>query len=354
MWQFLLRRAWIGILVGLILILLPNAFLRAWLPISGPIPIGTLPPTVDPLQLSYEQGLQLTVTDPLSALPLFEELAFSSHPKAESARALAQAIQSARLEDDPAYLLTASGQALAAIGEWRLAQQALLNAVQLDPDYAEAWAFLGEAQYQNGEDGYPALERALDLNPNSLSALLFTALYWQRNQDYARAQSLYQRAALMEPETAAIQVQWGQNSLLAGDVNDARAHFDAAAQLSPDDLEIWVYVARYSVESELFVDELGLPAALKVLREQPENAEAMVLVGRAFLSLDNMVTARVYLEQAVKLHPEYMPAHYYLALFLLANEENAQAFLHLNKVIELAPGSQEAERASELIVQYSH
>lgn len=352
--RFLLRRAWIGILVGLALLLLPNSFLRSWLPIAGPVPTPSSQPTPDPLELSYQEGLLLAAADPLAALPLLEELAFSSHPDSESARMLAQAIRTGRLADDPAYLLTTSGQGLAAIGEWRLAQKAFLQAVELEPEYAEAWAYLGEAQQQNGEDGYPALQRALDLNPESLSALLFTALYWQRQQDYARAELHYNLAALQQPENASIQVQWGQNSILAGDVNGARRHFELAAELSPDDLQIWAYVARYSIDSELFVEELGLPAALRILLEQPENPEALVLVGRAYLSLDNKVTASVYLEQAVSLYPHYMPAHYYYALFLLANQENAEAFIHLNKVIALAPGSMQAELASELIVQYSH
>ncbi|HLD94814.1 MAG TPA: tetratricopeptide repeat protein [Anaerolineales bacterium] len=347
------RHGWIGILIGMILILLPNTFLRTWLPVPGPIPTPTLVPTADPLDLSYQQGVQLMATDPLAALSLLEEVAFSSHPLAESARTLTQAIRSARLADDRAYLFTASGQALAAFGEWKLAQNALLKAVQLDPEYAEAWAYLGEAQQQNGEDGYPSLRRSLDLNPESLSALLFTALYWQRQQDYLRAGLLYHRAASHEPDNASIQLQWGQNALLAGDVNEAREHFDAAAQLSPDDLGTWTYVARFSIGSELFVEELGLSAALRVLREQPENAEAMVLVGRAYSSLGNKIAGRVYLEQAVKLYPEFGPAHYYFGLFLLANEETDQALAHLNKVIELSPGSQEAKLASELIVRYS-
>jgi tetratricopeptide (TPR) repeat protein len=142
--------------------------------------------------------------------------------------------------------------------------------------------------------------------------------------------------------------------LLAGDVEEGREHFDRAAELTQDDLGIWIYVARYCIASELFIEELGLPAALRVLREQPGNAEAMVLVGRANLALDNEVTARVYLEQAVQLFPEFIPAHYYYALFLLASEEHAEAFIHLNKVIELAPGSAEAKLAGQLIVEYSN
>jgi tetratricopeptide (TPR) repeat protein len=354
MWQFLLRRAWIGILLGLILILLPNAFLRTWLPIAGPIPTPSLAATANALDLSYQQALQLAAADPLASLPFLEEVAFSSHPNAESARSLAQAIQAARLADDPAYLLTTSGQALAAIGEWRLAQQAFLQAVQLDPEYAEAWAYLGEAQQQNDEDGLAALERAMDLNAESLSARLFMALYWQRQQEYSKADAHYRMASLLEPENASIQLQWGQNSLLAGDLVEAREHFDLATEITKDDIEVSIYVARYCIEAEVFVEELGLQAALTVLRSQPQNPEAMVLVGRAYLAVGNPVTAEVFLQQAAETHPGYAPGHYYYALFLLANNEASQAFLHLNKVIELAPGSPEAELASELIVQYSH
>jgi tetratricopeptide (TPR) repeat protein len=354
MWQFLAKRAWIGILLGLILILLPNTILRPWVPVPGQLPTPTAQSTTDALEADYLAALELSTTDPLQALPLLQDVAFSDHPDAESARRLAEAIQSGRLANDPAYLLTVIGQGLADIGEWRLAQQALLNAVQLEPDYAEAWAYLGEAQQQNGEDGYPALQRALDLNPQSLSALLFTALYWQRNQEYPRAALLYSRAAMLDPENPAIQVQWGENSLLAGDVNKARSHFETAAALSPDDMEIWTYVAQYCIDAEIYVEELGLPASLLVLRAEPQNEQAMVLAGRAYLATGHQVTAEVFLKQAVESFPDYMPAHYYYALFLLAKNEDSLALVHLNKVIALAPGSQEAARAAELIVQYSH
>ena len=352
--RFLMKRAWIGILVGLILVLLPNTFLRPLLPISGPLPTPTSQSTADALEADYQAGLELAATDPLQALPLLQGMAFSDHPHAESTRRLAEAIQAGRLLSDPAYLFTVSGQALADIAEWRLAQQALLNAVQLEPDYAEAWAYLGEAQQQNGEDGYPALQRALDLNPQSLSALLFTALYWQRQQEYPRAALLYSRAAMMEPENPSIQVQWGENSLLAGDVNKARAHFETAAGLSPDDMRIWTYVAQYCIDAEIYVAELGLPASLLVLRAEPQNEQAMVLAGRAYLATGYLVTAEVFLKQAAESFPDYMPAHYYYALFLLAKNEDSLALLHLNKVIALAPGSPQAARAAELIVQYSH
>jgi tetratricopeptide (TPR) repeat protein len=250
-------------------------------------------------------------------------------------------------------MFTRVGQALAAINEWRLAQQALLQAVEQNPEYAEAWAFLGEAQFQNGEDSFAALDRALHLDPNSISALLFKSLYWQRQEDYVRSAMLIHKAALLKPEDASIQLQWGQNSLLAGDIVEAQEHFESAAVLSPDDNAVWAQVARYSVDSELFVEDLGLPAALRFLKAEPNDPEALVLVGRAFLVLGNLVTAESYLSQAVENFPDDMASHFYYALYLLASNEASLAIVHLNKVIELAPASPEAKLAADLIVRNS-
>lgn len=352
--RFLVRRGWIAIVIGLALLLVPNELWRSLVPIGGNLPTPTGLPTQDAGEAAYQQGLALAASDPLAALPLLEGLMFSDHPAADEARTLAQAIQAGRLADNPAYLYTISGQALAAIGEWRLARQALLQAVQLAPDYAEAWAYLGEAQYQNGENGYPALKRALDLNPDSMSAHLFSALYWQRQHDYEQANLHFYVAASLDPENPDIYVQWGKSAMLAGEPVEARSLFERAAELRPDDPQVWIALAEYSVESELYVEELGVPAASKLVTADPTNVEALVLLGRAYVLLGRGETGRVFLEQAVELEPAYAQGHYFLAIFQLAEGEFEPALAHLNLVIALSPGSQEARLASELIIQYTH
>ncbi|HLE73391.1 MAG TPA: tetratricopeptide repeat protein [Anaerolineales bacterium] len=350
----LIRRAWPGILIGLALLSLPNAIWRSLAPFRGELPTPTARPSPDVRQVRYEQGLALAASDPLAALPLLEELMFSDYPDAESARILAQAIQAARLIDDPAYLFTSSGQALAAIGEWRLARKAFLQAVQQEPDYAEAWAYLGEAQYHNKEDSLPALERALELNPNSMSVQLFSALYWQRHNDFEQANLHFYVATTLDPENPEIYIQWGKSAMLAAEPVEARELFERAVELTPDDLQVWKALAEYSIESELYVEELGMPAASKLVTADATDAEAMVLLGRAYALLGREETSRVFLERAVELDPTYPHGHFYLAIFLLAEGETDEALAHLNQVIALAPGSPEAEQASELIIQYSN
>ena len=351
--RVIIRRAGIGLLIGLALLLVPNSYWRRLAPVEGPLPTSTGQLGLYGRQVRYERGLALAASDPLAALPSLEDLMFSDFHAAESARTVVQAIQAARLADDPAYLYTASGQALASIGEWRLAREAFLQAVQLEPGYAEAWAYLGEAQAQNGEDGFPALKRALDLNPDSISVQLFNALYWQRHNDFEQANLHYYVATTLDPENPALYIQWGKSAMLAGEPVEARELFEQAAALTPEDPQVWRALAEYSVESELFVEELGIPAASKLVTTDPADAEGFVLLGRAYALLGRVDTSRVFLEKAVELEPSNPKGHFYLAIFLVAEGETARALFHLNQVIALAPGSLEAVQASELIIQYS-
>ncbi|MGH2581496.1 MAG: tetratricopeptide repeat protein [Anaerolineales bacterium] len=329
--------------------LVPNSLLRTWLPRPGSLSTATAAPTADEFADEYERALSLASSNPLEALPLLQEIIFSGSVNAGNARVVARAIQAARLSGDHAYLLTQSGRALATIGEWAHARLAFLRAVEETPNYAEAWAYLGEAQQQKEEDGFPALKHALELNPQSLSANLFTALYWQRQGSFNEADKYLHIAALIAPEDPSILIQWGQNAVLQGDVIAARERFERAAELSPDDLQVWKTVAYYSIDSEVFVEELGLPAARILLQENASDAEALTLAARGYILLGHSEIAVTFFERAIKSQPEYPSVHLYYGLFLLASGDLEEARGHLDLVIALSPESSEAEIAARWI-----
>ena len=147
-------------------------------------------------ELYYQVGLLYAATDPLLALPYLAQAAEIDPVFATQARELHDKIRTANLFDQPAYILLASGRQLANMGEWEYARQAFMRATDLDPQYADAWAFLGEAQQQisgqetgsYGEAGLSDLQHALQVDPNSILANFFMGLYWERQKDYSRAQ----------------------------------------------------------------------------------------------------------------------------------------------------------------------
>lgn len=354
MLRSLARHAWLIIPIGLLIFLLPNGWMRVWLPRAGNLPTPTAVPTVASLDVTYAQALQLAAMDPLAALPLLDDVAFSQNLHAEAAHTLWQAIQSARLADNSGYTFTVSGRALASIGEWELARQALVKAVELEPDYAEAWAYLGEAQQHNGEDGLPALLRAEELDPRSVSARLFLALYWQRKGDYEKAGQNFRLAAAQAPTDPMIEIQWGQNSVLAGENPTALAHFQKALDLAPENPQVWQALASYSVETELYIAEIGLPSAQKLLLALPNDPAALTLNARNHALLEQPETARVFFERAIEVNAQYVPAHLYYAIFLLADQEVEKARQQFNEVIAIAPNGQEADLAAYWLAQMSH
>jgi tetratricopeptide (TPR) repeat protein len=347
------RRLWLLIPLAVLVFALPTWWMREWLPRQGGLPTLAITPSPTPTDPTYEQALALAVEDPEAALPLLNEVAFSDSQHAETARAIWNAIQGARLADDPAYMLTTSGQALAAAGEWELARQALVKAVELNPQYAEAWAYLGEAMQQAGQDGLPALLNAQRLDANSLSVRLFLALYWQRLGDYKQAGLNLKMAALHNPAEPLIQLQLGENAVLAGDAPGGLDYFKKALELAPEDDTIWLAVASYCVESELYIEQIGLPSARHLLLSRPQDPDVLVLNARALALAGDDDSAEAFFIRALQVDAMSVAAHLYYAIFLLGNQQQ-EARSHLDTVLALSPIGEQADLAAYWLEQISH
>jgi tetratricopeptide (TPR) repeat protein len=112
-------------------------------------------------------------------------------------------LNAAFLEEEPAYWFLLSGRGLLAIGELDLAQAALERATVLRPDYAEAWAWWGEARQQAGLDGSYQVMQAVRLNPSSALVQALAGMYWQRQEQPERALLAFQQAAAGDPQNPA-------------------------------------------------------------------------------------------------------------------------------------------------------
>ena len=147
------------------------------------------------IRLYYQIGLLYSVTDPLKALPFLAQAEELDPANASNARELHDKIRTANLFDQPAYTLVASGRQLANMGEWTFAAEAFKHATELDPGYADAWAFLGEARQQitmketgsTSKAGFIELMQALQVDGKSILANTFMGLFWERQQDYSVA-----------------------------------------------------------------------------------------------------------------------------------------------------------------------
>ena len=101
------------------------------------------------------------------ALPFLAQAAKIDKVDGDYAQDLHDKIRTARLFDNPSYTMLIAGRQLASLGKWELASVAFQHAAVLQPGYADAWAYLGEARQhinqpeltKNVNAGYSDLKR---------------------------------------------------------------------------------------------------------------------------------------------------------------------------------------------------
>jgi tetratricopeptide (TPR) repeat protein len=305
----------------------------------------------------YQLGLLLAATQPEQAIPFLGRAAAISSIHKGSALALQRRIQAAVPASQPAYTQLEAGRGLADLTEWELATVAFRRASQLRPDYAEAWAYLGEALQHAGipegkkfsPAGLAELEFALQLDPDSLSANLFLALYWRRQGQLSQAQEILENLTVRHPDNTAIQIELGSTLAEKGDLKTALSHYLRATELAPADPDSWLALASFAVRSQYQLRPVALPAARQLLLLTPTDPAALDLMGQALLLLEDPLNAERFIRRAIQSDTAYSPAHLHLAQVYLLNSATAAARQELSLVITLSPGSAEAEFAQRLL-----
>ncbi len=312
-------------------------------------------------QLYYRVGLLYAATEPLRALPFLAQAAEIDPLHASSATALHDKIRTANLFDQPAYILLSSGRQLANMGEWEYAGEAFRRATDLDPQYADAWAFLGEAEQQISgqttsqfsEAGLAELQRALKADPNSVLANFFMGLYWERRKDYSQAQNYLEQAIALNSSDPYFYSELGNILSKAGDLPAAKTAYEEAIRISsPGDPTFYCLLAQFALDNQIQIRELALPAARQALMLDPQDANSLDVMAQVMLSLQDYHSAERYASEAIKSDPEFAAAYLHLgtAYLYLGQPSLAHQALHMAKNVE--PDSWVAAQATRMLDYY--
>ena len=303
-------------------------------------------------QARYQLGLLLVPRDPNAALTYLVQAAELDETLSEAVYLLQDSLRPSPETDDPAYTFLNAGRSLASLGEWELAAETFSHAVSLNPSYAEAWAFWGEAKGQLGQDGLAELDTALNLNPESLTANLLYALYQKRNGKPELALVYLHAAAALEPENPAIQAEIGGALNELGDFNTALEYYQAATELAPRDPTYWILLAQFVLQNNTLVEEVGLAAARQALILDPGDPVALDLMGFGYYLLGDFLTAQRFLLEALEITPDDPRPWYHLGLVLLALGENQEARVYFIQAVDLDPSSATANQAMQVLARY--
>ncbi len=312
------------------------------------------------IHLYYQAGKLLAVIDPIQALPFLAQAAALDTPEGNRAKALYDRIRTASLFDEPAYTSLIVGRQLANEGDWQMAMAAFQAAIVQRPGYADAWAFFAEAKQQVSrqetgavvDTGRPELELALQLDGSSVLVNTLTALYWERQGDYTRAQLYAQKAIALSPQDPNLFVELGNILSKTGDLPAAQSAFESAIQLSPQDPLFYRQLAQFAMDNNIQVRELALPALRQALVIDPTDPETLDLTAQVMLVLLDYQSAERYATSAVQSDPGYAPAYLHLGTACLYQGESEQALHWLSLAQTIDPSSWAASQAARMVEYY--
>lgn len=310
---------------------------------------------------SYEMGLLLAAQQPEAALEYLSQAAELDYSLAPKALKFQSCLRSAQAEEN-AYRLLVAGRCLASQDEWDLAAGAFQQAVEERPDYAEAWAYLGEARQhtsgyapEGGEssgDGLVELQKALELDPKSLSAQTFLALYWMRQENYDLAEEAIRAAIELDPQNPVLVIQLGEILAASGDLQAAFQVFSQSVELAPNDPAVLRSLAAYSLKYSYHVEEVALPAARQAIILAPKDVQNLDMMAQVLIQLGDLASAERFLVQALMLDETYAPSHLHLGLVLILSGKYSAARQELDRAVVLEPGGSVADQARRLLETY--
>lgn len=193
------------------------------------------------------------------------------------------------------------GRALEAKATYDKAIAAGKIAIAVDPNYAEAHAYMAEtyADLNDWEDATDEAQQAVDLNPNRVDVQRALGYVRESQGNYRGAVDAYEKAIQLSPHLAYLYVALGRNYRVLVDWPKAIAAFTQAAQIDP------TYVTAQ--------DELGWTQYL----------------------LEDYRQAQKTLEKAIEVDPEAWSPRSHLAATYFVRRNYEDATTTFKKALEL-------------------
>jgi tetratricopeptide (TPR) repeat protein len=303
-------------------------------------------------QANYRMGLLLTVREPDLATKFLQKSADLDSSLMVNTTKVINGLVIASIVNDPAAKLLQVGRVLGGIGEWNLAQASFQQAISLTPQYAEAWAFLGEAEQQNGKDGLKELETARSINPKSVIIQSLFSLYWRRQGNPAAALVYSYSAVNQEPQNALWEMELGETLSEMGEISEALGHFQKATRLEPSDTMYWETLSRFCIINSIDANTTGLDAARQALLLDPKNSSMLDLMGWAFQNMNDLDNAKKFFLESIRQDDKYAPARLHLGQVFLQLDQNDLAYDQFAQVLNLSKDEAILKTTRRLIQNY--
>jgi adenylate cyclase len=226
----------------------------------------------------------------------------------------------------------------------RLCQRAL----EIDPDYARAWALLAISQSNHlllggktTENGWDAAQQALALDPNLAEAHAARGRILADAGDFERALVEHELALRLDPDSYEVNAAAARCFIPLRRFADAARCLEKAGASAPTDfwalgMAIQCYRSLGDKQSESDAARRTLERVEKVIAAEPDHGSAMSFGVSALVSLGDATRAKEWAERAVLLDPANTNLSYNLGCSMVALGDVDTALQYLEPAIRTA------------------
>jgi adenylate cyclase len=259
-----------------------------------------------------------------------------------------QAIGQRTTTDPEAYKLYLMARQYSVLGSARhqeLIVRLCKRAVQIDPNYARAWALMAIGYCvllingaPDAQGGLEAADRAIALDPNLADAWAAKGRLLSGQARYDEAVAALDRALMLDPHSYEANIAAGTCAIVMRRYRDAIAYMEKAAQETPDDFRaigivIQVYDAIGDDEGARSASRRALERIEKIVAREPDHGSAMSFGVTALIHLGETDRAVEWAERALLLDPDNVNLNYNVACSLVRIGQVDRALELLGPVI---------------------
>jgi adenylate cyclase len=228
------------------------------------------------------------------------------------------------------------------------------RALEIDPEYARAWALMAIAQsnlrygFSIGEDreenGLVAANRALALDPTIAEAHCPIARQLAEEHRFEEADAEIALALSIDPNSWEVNKEAARIYLRQRRMADAARYFERATEIMETDFHAWgilgsCYHALGNSEGVVRAAQMGLKQVERVLAEDPNNGAAYSFGVGDLATLGRVEQAREWMERGLLVDPDNLNMRHNFACALAAYLHDKQGALDMLESV-LAVGSQ--------------
>ena len=221
------------------------------------------------------------------------------------------------------------------------------RAIQIDPNYARAWALMALAQNLldldggKGAYGWESAQRALELDPNLAEALAATVRVLYVSGRFEEAEATIRRALALDADSYDVNAAAGRFYIAAKRYDDAIRHLRRAGDIAEHDfwalgMAVQCYEAKGDVPAAKSVAKRVLQRVEKIIAVEPDHGNALGFGVSALVRLGERDRALEWADRALLLDSDNRNLRYNMSCAMVQLKEFDRALALLEHTIREA------------------